>query len=209
MPDPARRRAPRAAAVALYAMGLCAGFLLAALASAPAGRRGSCRSSSSSPLVARHGVRPRPGARPGRGAARGRARHAPAAAVTPRAEPGAPGRQTLVHRARTDASSDASENDVTTAPDRRHRRRLQHDAAAGGARGSGAASAVATGTAMTALGAGLKPGGTIRADKLDLVALTVRQMATEARALGAERVVVACTAPARMAGQHARSCWSA
>ena len=30
-------RAPRAAAVALYALGLCAGFLLAALASAPGG----------------------------------------------------------------------------------------------------------------------------------------------------------------------------
>lgn len=37
VPSPARRRAPRAAAVGLYAMGLCAGFLLAALASAPGG----------------------------------------------------------------------------------------------------------------------------------------------------------------------------
>jgi hypothetical protein len=37
VPAPAPRRAPRAAAVALYAMGLCAGFLLAALASAPGG----------------------------------------------------------------------------------------------------------------------------------------------------------------------------
>ena len=37
VPAPRRRRLPRAAAVALYAMGLVAGFLLAALASAPGG----------------------------------------------------------------------------------------------------------------------------------------------------------------------------
>ena len=37
VPAPAPRRRPRSAAVALYALGLCAGFLLAALASAPGG----------------------------------------------------------------------------------------------------------------------------------------------------------------------------
>lgn len=37
VPAPALRRRPRAASVALYALGLCAGFLLAALASAPGG----------------------------------------------------------------------------------------------------------------------------------------------------------------------------
>ena len=36
-PRPRRRRAPRAATVALYAFGLVLGFLLAALASAPGG----------------------------------------------------------------------------------------------------------------------------------------------------------------------------
>jgi exopolyphosphatase / guanosine-5'-triphosphate,3'-diphosphate pyrophosphatase len=59
---------------------------------------------------------------------------------------------------------------------------------------------LATGSAMTALGAGLKPGGRIRAEGLDLVELTVRQMADEARSLGARRIVVACTAPGRVAG---------
>jgi exopolyphosphatase/guanosine-5'-triphosphate,3'-diphosphate pyrophosphatase len=59
---------------------------------------------------------------------------------------------------------------------------------------------IASGSAMTALGAGLKPGGRIRAHGLDLVELTVRQMVAEARALGVERIVVACTAPARVAG---------
>ena len=37
VPTPRRRRAPSAATVALYAMGLFAGFLLAAIASAPGG----------------------------------------------------------------------------------------------------------------------------------------------------------------------------
>lgn len=38
VPPPRRgARAPRAATVALYALGMCAGFLLAALASAPGG----------------------------------------------------------------------------------------------------------------------------------------------------------------------------
>jgi hypothetical protein len=36
-PQPRRGRAPQAATVALYALGLVAGFLLAALASAPGG----------------------------------------------------------------------------------------------------------------------------------------------------------------------------
>jgi exopolyphosphatase / guanosine-5'-triphosphate,3'-diphosphate pyrophosphatase len=59
---------------------------------------------------------------------------------------------------------------------------------------------LAGGSAMTAVGAGLRPGGRIRADALDLVELTVRQMAAEARRLGAGRIVVACTAPGRIAG---------
>lgn len=37
VPSPRRRRAPRAATVALYSLGLTAGFLLAAVASAPGG----------------------------------------------------------------------------------------------------------------------------------------------------------------------------
>lgn len=63
---------------------------------------------------------------------------------------------------------------------------------------------LASGSAMTALGAGLEPGGSIRAEGLDLVELTVRQMADEARTLGARRIVVACTAPARVAGNAAQ-----
>ena len=59
---------------------------------------------------------------------------------------------------------------------------------------------LARGTAMTALGAGLKPGGDIEREALDLVAATVRQMAEEARRLGADRLVVATTAPGRTAG---------
>jgi len=58
---------------------------------------------------------------------------------------------------------------------------------------------LARGSAMTALGAGLKPGGQIGASGLDLVEATVRQMADEARRLGAVRLVVACTAPGRTA----------
>jgi exopolyphosphatase/guanosine-5'-triphosphate,3'-diphosphate pyrophosphatase len=58
---------------------------------------------------------------------------------------------------------------------------------------------LARGSAMTALGAGLRPGGRIGREGLDLVELTVRQMAAEARGLGADRLVVACTAPARTA----------
>lgn len=58
---------------------------------------------------------------------------------------------------------------------------------------------LASGSAMTALGAGLRPGGRIGAEGLDLVELTVRQMASEARTLGASTIVVACTAPARVA----------
>lgn len=58
---------------------------------------------------------------------------------------------------------------------------------------------MASGSAMTALGAGLRPGGRISPDALDLAEMTVRQMAGEARALGARRLVVACTAPGRTA----------
>jgi exopolyphosphatase / guanosine-5'-triphosphate,3'-diphosphate pyrophosphatase len=58
---------------------------------------------------------------------------------------------------------------------------------------------LASGSAMTALGAGLKPGGQIAAERLDLVAAIVEQMAAEARGLGARRIVVACTAAARAA----------
>lgn len=58
---------------------------------------------------------------------------------------------------------------------------------------------LASGSAMTALGAGLRPGGRIAAGPLDLVAAIVEQMAAEARDLGARRVVVACTAAARTA----------
>ena len=63
----------------------------------------------------------------------------------------------------------------------------------------GRVSPLASGTAMTALAAGLHQGGVITADKLDLLEVAVRRMADEARALGARRVVVACTAPSRMA----------
>ncbi len=96
-------------------------------------------------------------------------------------------------------SSDAPETGVTTAPmaaidvgsntTRLLVARADH----------GQISALASGSAMTALAAGLRPGGTIPMEKLDLVALTVRRMASEARDLGARRVVVACTAPGRMA----------
>jgi exopolyphosphatase/guanosine-5'-triphosphate,3'-diphosphate pyrophosphatase len=58
---------------------------------------------------------------------------------------------------------------------------------------------LARGSAMTALGAGLKPGGRIGEAGLDLAEVTVRQMADEARRLGAARLVVACTAPGRTA----------
>ncbi len=56
---------------------------------------------------------------------------------------------------------------------------------------------------MTALGAGLHPGGDIGAEGLDLVEETVRQMASEAHELGARRLIIACTAPARVAGNAA------
>jgi exopolyphosphatase/guanosine-5'-triphosphate,3'-diphosphate pyrophosphatase len=59
---------------------------------------------------------------------------------------------------------------------------------------------LATGSAMTALGAGLRPGGDIGREALELVEATVRQMADEARRLGARRLVVATTAPGRTAG---------
>jgi exopolyphosphatase/guanosine-5'-triphosphate,3'-diphosphate pyrophosphatase len=62
---------------------------------------------------------------------------------------------------------------------------------------------LASGSAMTALGAGLTPGGDIGREGLALVSATVRQMADEARRLGAERVVVATTAPGRTAGNAA------
>ena len=68
----------------------------------------------------------------------------------------------------------------------------------------GQIAALASGTAMTGLAAGLRPGGTIPIEKLDLVALTVRRMAAEARELGAQRVVVACTAPGRNASNAAQ-----
>ncbi|HET6692347.1 MAG TPA: hypothetical protein VFG74_15950, partial [Miltoncostaeaceae bacterium] len=58
---------------------------------------------------------------------------------------------------------------------------------------------LASGSAMTALGAGLTPGGDIGREGLDLVSATVRQMAAEARRLGAVRLVVATTAPGRTA----------
>lgn len=58
---------------------------------------------------------------------------------------------------------------------------------------------LASGSAMTALGAGLTPGGEIGREGLELVSATVRQMAEEARRLGAERLVVATTAPGRTA----------
>jgi exopolyphosphatase/guanosine-5'-triphosphate,3'-diphosphate pyrophosphatase len=62
---------------------------------------------------------------------------------------------------------------------------------------------LASGSAMTALGAGLTPGGDIGREGLELVSATVRQMAEEARRLGAERLVVATTAPGRTAGNAA------
>jgi exopolyphosphatase/guanosine-5'-triphosphate,3'-diphosphate pyrophosphatase len=62
---------------------------------------------------------------------------------------------------------------------------------------------LASGSAMTALGAGLTDGGDIGGEGLDLVEATVRQMADEARRLGAERLVVATTAPGRKAGNAA------
>jgi exopolyphosphatase/guanosine-5'-triphosphate,3'-diphosphate pyrophosphatase len=68
----------------------------------------------------------------------------------------------------------------------------------------GQISALATGSAMTALATGLRPGGTIPAEKMDLVAATVGRMAGEARELGARQVVVACTAPGRMAANAAQ-----
>lgn len=101
-------------------------------------------------------------------------------------------------------SSDASESGVTTAPI------AAIDVGSNTTRllvaraDQGQISALATGTAMTALAAGLRRGGTIPIEKLDLVAMTVRQMATEARELGARRVVVACTAPCRMAANSAQ-----
>jgi exopolyphosphatase/guanosine-5'-triphosphate,3'-diphosphate pyrophosphatase len=62
---------------------------------------------------------------------------------------------------------------------------------------------LASGSAMTAIGAGLVPGGRIGDEALELVGATVSQMAAEARRLGARRIVVACTAPARTAGNAA------
>lgn len=62
---------------------------------------------------------------------------------------------------------------------------------------------IASGSAMTAIGTGLRPGGRIGRDGLDLAETTVRQMAGEARRLGARRIVVACTAPARLASNAA------
>ncbi|WP_217913057.1 hypothetical protein [Miltoncostaea marina] len=58
---------------------------------------------------------------------------------------------------------------------------------------------IADGSAMTALGAGLRGGGQIGPEALDLAAETVHRMAEEARGLGAVRLLVACTAPARTA----------
>ena len=58
---------------------------------------------------------------------------------------------------------------------------------------------LASGSAMTALGAGLRAGGTVDPDALDLAELTVGRMAEEARELGAGRIALACTAPARLA----------
>lgn len=61
----------------------------------------------------------------------------------------------------------------------------------------GAPEALARGAAMTSLGAALTDTGVIGAEALDLAEHTVAAMAAEARALGAERIVVACTAVAR------------
>jgi len=58
---------------------------------------------------------------------------------------------------------------------------------------------LATGEAMTSLAAGLRPGGRIGVEGLELVEVTARQMASEARTLGARVLVVACTAVARNA----------
>lgn len=58
---------------------------------------------------------------------------------------------------------------------------------------------LASGSAMTALGAGLRAGGTVDPDALGLAELTVGRMAEEARELGAGRIALACTAPARLA----------
>jgi len=96
-------------------------------------------------------------------------------------------------------STDAAESSVTTAPIAAidvgsNTTRLLVARAKGGR-----LSPLATGTAMTALAAGLHEGGVITADKLDLVEATVRQMAEEARALGAREILLACTAPGRMA----------
>ncbi len=63
---------------------------------------------------------------------------------------------------------------------------------------------LASGSAMTALGAGLRPGRRISDHGLDMVEVTVRQMASEARALGAAHIVVACTAPGRIAANAAQ-----
>lgn len=56
---------------------------------------------------------------------------------------------------------------------------------------------LATGSAMTSLGEGLGATGLIGAEALSLAEQTVATMASEARALGAERIIVACTAIAR------------
>jgi exopolyphosphatase/guanosine-5'-triphosphate,3'-diphosphate pyrophosphatase len=59
---------------------------------------------------------------------------------------------------------------------------------------------LATDAVMTALGAGLDASGVIAEHGLDLVARTTAAMSKHARALGAERLVIACTAIGRDAG---------
>jgi exopolyphosphatase/guanosine-5'-triphosphate,3'-diphosphate pyrophosphatase len=62
---------------------------------------------------------------------------------------------------------------------------------------SGRITPLATDGVMTALGTGLEQTGRIADAGLDLVQETVAAMADEARALGAERIAIACTAVGR------------
>jgi exopolyphosphatase/guanosine-5'-triphosphate,3'-diphosphate pyrophosphatase len=62
---------------------------------------------------------------------------------------------------------------------------------------SGRITPLATGGVMTALGTGLEQTGRITEAGLELVEQIVATMAVEARALGAERIAIACTAVGR------------
>lgn len=68
---------------------------------------------------------------------------------------------------------------------------------------SGRITPVATDGVMTALGTGLDRTGRIAEEGLELVEATVARMADRARGLGAERIVVACTAIGRDADNAA------